>query len=626
MKFRKLFPVLPEDLAALGNEALADLLAAFRAVSAKLAANELDLMEALGAPEGTPVGEVSAEAMAQWQAAAEDVKAIKALQAERKAGEQAFTEAAAELHAEFEDAEADAVAAEVTEETVEAAADEDAEATADAEPLAAADDDEEDDEPEEQDEEPDAEASAEVEAVTAGAAPAKVTPVFPSVGRRYATPKAESSSDVVPLVAAGGNGAARIVPGEELDWLGYGEAVVKVARSRGPVTKVRGGGREHILIASAQARFPEELTLHPGDMEGNKRKLDALPGAGRGREAFKALVAAGGICAPPEPIYTLPFFGTFDRPVRDFLGTYNAPRGGVSIPGVTTIADYADAETDGGITIIEADEDALGGTFATKSCADMTCAEWTDVQVGIVSHCREFGNLNAITWPEGVAHENDNTMLLLARSAEGRLLKQMDALSLAVTGVATYGASATLLYNLVLAKNNIISTLRLDPATRVNVLLAFWVADMFAMDLQHGALGGSDGRFDTATNAAQVAALFARYGIDVTWHLDEDPAGTDEVWPAEVASSTINDWPGTTVIARMSLPNTFIRLDTGELELGLVRDSDLNHLNNYELFGELFEGVGRIGPLQATRRIAITVCPDGTISAPDTSPFTCNAS
>ena len=644
MKFKRLFPDVPEALAALGDEALAALLTAFQAVSAKLRANAngdteaINLVEALGIEDADISPEdVSAEVMAQWRDAAEVVADIKRIQGERAAGVEAAATEAAELDALFGNEAQEGEATDEVREGVEVPADgtevvlegDGEEAAAE---LAAESDDEPDEDEDEDAAEPESEASAEAdveepETVTAAVA-VRATPVFPAVGRRHAVPKSNPDIETnVSLVASGGLRAARITEGDVLDRDGIAAALLDVARAY-PVNKVKGGTREFMRVAKGKKSFSEDRTLHQGDSMGNLEKIRALPGYFRGDHALQLLQesiqAAGGICAPPETIYTLPGYGTTARPVAAFLQTFNAARGAISVPGVTTIADYADPEADGGITVITVDEDALGGTFATKSCADMACAEWTDYEIGIVSHCRLVGNLNAITWPEGVAHENDNTMVLLARVADGRLLALMDALMLDRTGLATYGSSSSLIYNLTLARLELISSLRLDPNTRVQVLLPFWAADMFAMDLMNGAVAGDDGRFDTPASA--VGGILARYGIDVGWHLDEDPAGVQEVWNIGADGSALLDWPGTQVVARMFLPGTFVRLDTGELELGLVRDSDLNHLNNHELFGELFEGVGRVGPITATRRITLTLCPDGTIAAPDTSPFTCGAS
>jgi hypothetical protein len=63
----------------------------------------------------------------------------------------------------------------------------------------------------------------------------------------------------------------------------------------------------------------------------------------------------------------------------------------------------------------------------------------------------------------------------------------------------------------------------------------------------------------------------------------------------------------------------FIHVDGGSLELGIVRDSTLNSTNDYQIFGESFENVARIAPLQATRWATVAVCPSGEFPATTTA-------
>lgn len=595
--FPRLFPEVPEDLAALGDESLAETLDAFRDVSKALKSAEIDLTEKFGADISE--ADASAEAMRQWQEAAETVTSIRAEQKRREDERAEFAAQADALDAQFETAEA--VAEPVVAESDEPTPDE-----------PTPDDDDPEATPEVVDETAEPEVAPEAEPVTAAAAP-RVR--FPAVPRSHEA--RDTGDNPVVLVAAAGNTTARVRPGEALTRERYAEAVIDVNKSRGAVVKVKGGGRERILVASAQSRFPKERVLVSGDIDGNMEKLrDAgIPFAGRDDMEVASLLAAG-VCPPPQPIYTLPDLETAARPVRDFLTTFNADRGGVSVPAVDTIGDV-DADAISVITNADAIE---GGTFATKSCADIDCTTWTNVFVDTIAHCRAVDNLMGRTWPEGVAKQNSLTLAALARTADGKLLDGIDALSIHTAGSAVYGASSTLLYRLQLSRVQMISRLRLPVDTVVDVLLPFYAAEMFSLDIANN---GEEGRFDTPQG--QVGALLRRFGFNVFWHLDQGIAGgaTQEIFSAEAATQV--DWPGSTIIARVALSGTFIRLDTGTLELGVVRDSDLNSINKYQLFGELWENVARIGPAAAAHRIAITICPDGT-RAPFGSLFTCSAS
>lgn len=588
----KLFPEAPEALANLGDEELRDLLTGLKAVSGDLKAGKIDLAEHyadLGSDE-----ERTAAAMEEWRAAAALAGDIRAELKARAEAEDTFAEEAEQLDAAF--AEEDEPVAEL-----------------------AAEDDEDEDAGDEKDgdEESEGEAAAD-ETEAAAAEPEAITAAAEARRVRYpAVPKSHRATDGRPrhaLVAAAGNTGIRA--GAEMGPQEYADALIEIARRRGKVQKYQGGGRERILVASADLPFPEDRTLRARDPEGNAEKIKAIGSAYFGRESLEALVASGGICAPPTPFYDLPQLSTAERPVRDSLPGFRADRGAVSLPAPSTIGDITSA-----ISVIEAADDALGGTFATKSCQAMDCPEWTEVAVGAVAHCREFGNLNARTWPEGVRHENEITMAAWARTAEGRLLDRMDTLLVNVTRAAVYGAASTLLYALQLSRVGIRNRLRMSRDVRFTVVLPEWVAEMFSLDL----VNSQYGRFDLPQD--QVGALLGRYGFNVVWHKDEgiDPAATAEVFEAQAAGAQV-DWPGTTAIARLYPASHFLYLDGGSLELGLIRDSDLNHTNDYEEFGESWENIARVGPEEAGHRIAITLCPSGTVAAPDTSEFTCSAS
>ena len=105
-----------------------------------------------------------------------------------------------------------------------------------------------------------------------------------------------------------------------------------------------------------------------------------------------SLTASGGLCAPAEPFYSMVNFASTDEPVWDSLPVFAARRGAVNVPESTYIADIT---RPGAISSISEANDALGGTFATKSCQDLDCPDYTEVAVNIIAHCREYGNLNA---------------------------------------------------------------------------------------------------------------------------------------------------------------------------------------------------------------------------------------
>ena len=92
---------------------------------------------------------------------------------------------------------------------------------------------------------------------------------------------------------------------------------------------------------------------------------------------------------------------------------------------------------------------------------------------------------------------------------------------------------------------------------------------------------------------------------------------------AEGAASALDDYPDDVQYA-LYPEGAFIHVDSGSLELGLVRDSTLNSTNDFQVFGETFENVARIGPAQAAKKITFTACPDGRVAAPEQTEITCS--
>jgi hypothetical protein len=60
---------------------------------------------------------------------------------------------------------------------------------------------------------------------------------------------------------------------------------------------------------------------------------------------------------------------------------------------------------------------------------------------------------------------------------------------------------------------------------------------------------------------------------------------------------------------------TFLFLDGGTLDLGIVRDSSLNATNDYKMFVETFEAVAKVGieSLRITANLDVTGAVAGTV-------------
>lgn len=556
-----LFPVIPEDLSALSDT---DLTSSIE--------EHLSAMRLIRENNSEFLGDLTAPAIIEQATAGKaQLAALRAEQDLRVQAQENFSDVVADLTA-------DAVALE---------ADEQPEAADDDEPAA------DDDAAEGDAAEAEAEAVApDADAVVASSAPALRRPPAPT--RARAGRQDDEAIQGAVLVAAAGQDAIR--PGTELGPDDFSKAMIEKARRLGRPSKSEHGTEERYLLASAQYRFPEERRL-TSDLESNARKIRALRNTEGG-----SLVASGGLCAPVTNLYTIPQFATTARPVRDALPSFNADRGGVNVPTPTTLAGAA-----GAITIITEANDALGGTFATKSCLDQTCLSYVETTVTIISHCREYGNLNARAWPESIAFENELTMAQHARTAEQYLLDRIKALSINVTQADVYSTIYDLIFAIGKAASGIRYRLRTGDSVRLRALLPSWIPDQMVAD-------AAATQFDRFLSRQRVVQILRDAGVEPTFYFDTPTTGTSQGFADEVAATALDGYP---TVAQWALyvEGAFIHVDGGSLELGLVRDSTLNSTNDFQMFGETFENVARLAPAQAALWITSTVCPSGEFPA-----------
>ena len=601
-----LFPDLQKDLKDYTDAELKELLEDYKS-----------RIELIKADDAEFLGDLAEDViLAQMRVGVDQVKAMTAEQDARVEAHEAYVNAKNELAGELE------VKAESSEEDEEkadgdeAAADDD-EAKADDDAAAA--DDTSDDEPSaeaETVEEPAGDrelvtASAEETAANAGSTVVVQAPRL----RRPPAPSPERISVSEPVgttLVAAGDMSYLFKEGLTPDTLA--ELIIASASHHGPMPKVdqpgkyRFGGPEH-RVAHADVPFPEERTL-TADINLNMEKLRAvLVEGGPSGIGEYALTASGGLCAPLEPIYSMPNFAVDDEPVWDALPKFRADRGGVNVPTPTTIGDITTA-----ISSISEANDALGGTFATKSCQDLECPDYTEVAVQILAHCREYGNLNARAWPEKIAHENALTMAALAATSETFMLNRIKDLSIELTQAEILSTYSDLVYAFTRARAGIISRLRMSNATVFNIALPEWIGDMLAADV-------AQTQFDRYQAQAAMKAHLAALGFRLVLYKDEVTGGTSQKFAAEVAGTALDDFPDD-VQWGIWPDGQFIGIDMGVLELGIVRDSTLNSTNDFQVFGERFRNVAMLGPAQSALWVVQGVCPSGEFPALGTA-LTC---
>ena len=362
------------------------------------------------------------------------------------------------------------------------------------------------------------------------------------------------------------------------------------------------GVRENVVVASADWRdlYPKDRNLSTlTDPAGIRRAIDRIVGP-------QALAASGGICAPATPYYNLANVSVPVRPVRDSLVQFAATRGGLNYARPATLSDVAAS-----VGIKTAAEDEAGGTFAAKSCLSVDCPDFTETTVDMIYRCLQFGNLNARTFPELVTQWTELSMAYHARVADSALLDAIGAGSTAVTQAQIYGATSSIIDAILYAAAGLRSRHRMDPNSRFDVLFPDWVKGLLAADMVNTQFG----RFDV--KPGDVQGLLAAYGIDITWYLDQE-TGSSQIFGAQAAGALL-DFPNT-VRWYIYPKGSWLFLDGGTLDLGLVRDSALNATNDFQIFMETFEAAAFVGV--ESLKVTSTVCQNGTVAAP-ASAFSC---
>lgn len=345
--------------------------------------------------------------------------------------------------------------------------------------------------------------------------------------------------------------------------------------------RVNGGDGEQHIVASLTTQYPEERTLSTNPEE-NQLKINAVVGQ-------EALVASGGHAAPFEVKYDIYGIGsTTVRPLRDSLPKFQADRGGVRYVTPPSFADdsYANAVA----VWTSANDSATTPSPASKSSLTVSAAAELTAQTDAVTLQLQFGNLMTRAYPELIARHNELALVQHAREAEEYLVSKINAGSTAVTTTNLIGFGRDFLVQIRRAAVAYRSRHRIDPNTQLQAVIPFWVYDAMAADLTLSMPG--DGTI--ALSKSEIDGYLTHVNVTLTPVLDN----TNSTSPSSVFGSQ-------SAAALLEFPDsfkwflfaegTFLFLDGGTLDLGIIRDSSLVGTNDYKMFIETFEGVAKVG-------------------------------
>ena len=354
--------------------------------------------------------------------------------------------------------------------------------------------------------------------------------------------------------------------------------------------RVNGGDGEQHIVASITTQYGENRTLST-DAESNSAKINAVVGQ-------EALVASGGHAAPFEVKYDIFGLGsTTNRPVRDSLPKFQADRGGIRFVTPPSFASgaYADA-----VGIWTAATDTLPYSN-TKASLTVTAAAEQTVSTDAVTLQLQFGNLMTRAYPELIARHNELALVQHAREAEQNLLSKIGNASTAVTTTSTIGFGRDFLVQVRRAAVAYRSRHRIDPKTQLKAIIPAWVYDAIAADLTLSMPG--DGTL--AVSESEINGYLGLSNVTLT------PSPDLNVFGAQEATGLL-EFPDS-FVWYLFAEGSFLFLDGGTLDLGIIRDSTLVGTNDYKMFVETFENVAFVG-IEALK-ITSTITVSGTAAA-----------
>lgn len=402
--------------------------------------------------------------------------------------------------------------------------------------------------------------------------------------------------------------AAGVPEGTSLDRWALANAITK---KRHGMNNASAGSYERIVLATAQSDLPNKVS---GGAEENFGVFSSVAQDWKNfRGQQTSLVAAGGNCAPLEPSYEFFRLAQPLNPVEQALPTVEAPRGGIRfiMPPLWT-----DAE--GGVRVTTEAEDAAGyPPTEPKPCVTVECPPIEECRVDAVSQCVTFGNLNYRVFPEQVEAFLQDLAVAFTRTKEIHYLDGIDNASTAVTAAPAYGATRGVTQTILAAAANYRRRQHMPIDSVLTLMLPSWMVEFIKVDLVNDhALGLGF----LNVGEAEVNAWLASANLDVAWYYDS-ATGAGQAFDDAQGAGAINPFP-TSVVAYLFAPGTFVRLDGGTLDVGIVRDSILNGTNDLQIFSEQWIQVCMVG--LESLRLEISLCPDGTGPEPVT-PLDCLA-
>lgn len=284
------------------------------------------------------------------------------------------------------------------------------------------------------------------------------------------------------------------------------------------------------------------------------------------------------------------------------------------------------------VGLVTAAQDASGPPGTVKFTYDAANGTQYEHDVYSVYTSLQFANLTSRTFPEQVDAYIRVANALAARVADTAALDYISKWSTLFTGAKTFGTARQLLAQWEHEAAYYRNHNRMDPAAVVRLGIPAWALNAMRADFISGFIGSGFQDSGLGLSDDELNSWFADRHI-LPWFYLDGPSDISQLFPTPASTSigvgtglaptpiAIPDYPGagattsfrTEVVSFMWAEGTWLGLTTGELNVGLVRDSTLNSQNRFRNFEEVWETPAFVGT--ESLRCVHTVASDGSYGA-----------
>ena len=413
-----------------------------------------------------------------------------------------------------------------------------------------------------------------------------VTPEVPADRRP------SSMTSAIPVAITAGADIPGVTAGTELS--NMTDVADAFAKRLHGLRRVNGGDGEQHIVASFSTQYPEAFQLG-SDAEANMAKISEAV-------APAALTASGSYQSPFATRYEVFGIGSNVRPIRDAFPSFQADRGGIRYITPPALSAYGSAVGVWTTALDTAYVTNSATSSATKDNLVVTAASETTAVADAVTLQMQFGNLATRAYPELIARHNELGLIQHAREAEQNILSKLTNASTAVTSTNVLGLGVDFLLQIGRAAALYRARHRMEEGAVLRVIAPAWVKAAIQADFALQMPGDSA----QALSDGDIEGFLRARGVNITFHLDDSGATSAQ------SSGAFADFPDT-FTWYMFAEGSFLFLDGGTLDLGVIRDSTLVGTNDYKMFVETFEGLAFVGV--ESLKVVSTVSVNGARSA-----------